>query len=266
MTKVIAALDNSLAATPVTRTGAALADLLGAELEALHVETDGDAVATAAADAAAVPLRREHGEVADVLVRAAGEPDVVALVVGARSTPAGRRPAGGTAVAVATSVDKPVVVVPPDGRTGSLRSALVPIEGAGGPALAPRTILEPARDAELEVVVLHVLEEERLPAVTDQPQHETATWAQEFLRRYCPWGIGAVGLETRVGRAEELVPVVADETEVDMVALAWAQELAPNHAAVVESALAHGHVPVMLFPVTVTVPGGPDSPPLALAR
>jgi nucleotide-binding universal stress UspA family protein len=266
MTKVIAAVDNSLAATPVVRTGAALANLFGATLEVLHVEDDGDAVAARAAETDGLRLRTEQGPVAEVLVRAASEPDVVALVVGARSTPAGRRPAGGTALAVATSVDKPVVVVPPDGRVGPLRRALVPIEADDGPGLAPRAIVEPAQGAQLEVVVLHVLDEERLPSFTDQPQHETAAWAREFLRRYWPWGIGAVTLETRIGRAEELVPVVADETDADIVVLAWAQDLAPHHAPVVESALARGHVPVMLLPVSVTARTGTGSQPPALVR
>jgi hypothetical protein len=156
---------------------------------------------------------------------------------------------------VATSLDKPVVIVPPDGRTGPLRRALVPVE-AVSPLLAPRAIVELAQGSELEVVVLHVHDEESLPPFTDQPQHETASWAQEFLRRYCPWGIGTVGLQTRVGRVEDLVPLVAQETDADIVALAWAQELAPDRAAVVEAALARVRVPVMLFPVHVTVPGG----------
>ncbi len=266
MTKVIAALDNSLAATPVVRAAVALAELLGATTEALHVEEDGHAVAAVAAEAVGLRLRREDGPVAEVLLRAASEPDVAALVVGARATPAGRRPAGGTALAVATSLDKPVLVVPPDGRVGPLRRALVPIEAGDDPGMAPRAIFEPARGTELEVIALHVIDEERLPAFTDQPQHETAAWAHEFLRRYCPWGIGTVGLETRVGRAEELVPVVADEADVDIVALAWAQELAPHHAPVVEAALARGRVPVMLFPVRVTAPTGAGSAPLALVR
>jgi nucleotide-binding universal stress UspA family protein len=256
MTRVIAALDNSLAAAPVVQTGVALANLLGAEPEALHVAVNGQSVAALAANTGGVPLRTERGPVADVLIRAANEPDVVALVVGARSTPAGRRPAGNTALAVATSLDKPVVVVPPDGRTGPLRRVLVPLEAAETPSLAPRTIVALAQGTELEVLVLHVHDEESLPAFTDQPQHETAAWAREFLRRYCPWGIGTVGLETRVGRAEELVPRVAEETDADIVALAWAQELAPDRAAVVASVLGRGRVPVMLFPVRVTAPGG----------
>jgi nucleotide-binding universal stress UspA family protein len=41
MSKVLAAIDNSAAARPVLASAAALADLLGAELEAIHVREDG---------------------------------------------------------------------------------------------------------------------------------------------------------------------------------------------------------------------------------
>ena len=50
MTKVIAALDNSLAARPVVAAATALAQLLGREVEALHVGENGNGVAANAAD------------------------------------------------------------------------------------------------------------------------------------------------------------------------------------------------------------------------
>ena len=266
MTKVIIALDNSMAAGPVVQTGIALASLLGATPDALHVSEDGAAVAALAAETGGIPMRTQQGPVTDILIREGNQPDVRALVLGARSTPAGRRPAGSTALAVATSLDKPVVVVPPDVRARPLRRVLVPVEASRSASLAPRRIVELALGTELEVVVLHVLDEESLPAFTDQPQHETAAWAQEFLRRYCPGGIGAVALETRVGRVEDLLPVVVDETDADIVALAWAQELAPHRAAVVESALTRIRIPVALFPVRVTVPDEVSESTLMLAR
>src|SRR5436309_6878213 len=86
---------------------------------------------------------------------------------------------------------------------------------------------------------------------TDQPQHEQGAWNEEFLRRYCPWGIGSVRVERRVGRCEEVVPLVAEQKAADIIVLGWAQELAPGRAGVVRAALARSSVPVMLVPVHV---------------
>ena len=193
MTRVIAALDTSMAAQPVLRTALALGKALGADVEALHVPVDGDRVPRSTAAEEHVPLRTAHGPVAGALIHAAEEEDVIGLVIGARGSPLGRRPLGSTALVVATSLSKPLVVVPPDARRpGELRRVLVPLEGAGAGSYAPRAIIALAEEAELDVIVLHVLEEESLPLFTDQPQHEHPARVREFLCRYCPWGIETV--------------------------------------------------------------------------
>src|SRR5215204_5381810 len=98
MTTVIAALDNSLAARPVLATAAALAHVLGAEVDPLHVGTDGPAVAQSAADAAGLPLRTRTGPTVETLVAAGSEEHVAAVVVGARGVPGTSRPVGATAL------------------------------------------------------------------------------------------------------------------------------------------------------------------------
>lgn len=257
MKKLLAALDNSLAAKPVLTTALALGELLDARVEALHVPVDGDRVARSEAAAARVPFRTAPGPVVERLVEESRADDVCALAVGARGTPAGRRPLGQTALAVATSLDKPVVVVPPDAAgTGPIGRVLVPVEG-GAPASPPRTLVELADGAALDVVVLHVHDEDSLPPFTDQPQHEEQAWEHEFLLRHCPWRIESVRLEVRVGRREDLVPLVADESRADMIVLEWAQELAHGHAPVVRAALARARIPVMLVPVHASP--GPDA-------
>jgi nucleotide-binding universal stress UspA family protein len=254
MTRVIAALDNSLAASPTLATARALARLLGAELDAVHVRVDGQRVARNAADAAGISLQTVAGQVVEQLTELARSPDVAAVVVGARGTPAGRRPLGSTAFAIATSLPKPVVVVPPEApAVCELRRVLVPVE-AGSPAVTPRTIVELARGRTVDVVVLHVHQERSLPAFTDQPQHEQRAWRHEFLRRYCPWGIGSVRLEIRVGRCEELVPRVAEEQQVDLIAIGWAQELAHGRAPIVRATLERSRLPVLLVPVSLAAP------------
>ncbi len=115
--------------------------------------------------------------------------------------------------------------------------------------LAPRRIFELADGFELDVVVLHVHDEASIPLFNDQRQHETRDWAREFVARYCPWGVGDVRLETRVGRRDEEILRAAEEFEADLIALGWAQELAPGRAPVVRAVLERGHVPVLLVPV-----------------
>ena len=205
MKRVLAALDNSLACTPVLAAARALATLLDARVEALHVRTNGDRTARNAAEAAGIPLRTASG---------------------------------------------PVVVIPPEARVPQeFRRVLAPLEASLSASLAPQTILELAREATIEAVALHVYDEDSLPPFTDQPQHEQAAWAQEFLARYCPSGLGRVQLETRVGRGDALVPLVADECNCDLVALGWSQELAPGRASVVRGTLERSRLPVLLVPV-----------------
>lgn len=256
MRKVVAALDNSLAASPVLMTSLALGRILDARVEAVHVSVDGDRVARSAASALRVPLQTASGQVVERLIEIGQASDVVALVVGARGSPFGGRPLGGTALAVATSSSSPLVVVPPAARRpGHLRRVLVPLEGKDTESHTPRAIVELARGEQLDVVVLHVLEEESLPLFSDQPQHEQAATTEEFLRRHCPWGIGKVRVEVRVGRCDELVPAIAEELDADIIALGWAQELEAGRAPVVRAALATAGIPIMLVPVDVAPEG-----------
>jgi len=249
--RVIAAIDNSLAAQPVLATAGALAQLLGAELAALHVIDNGDAVARSAAAGSGIELRTAPGPTVERLIEAGSDEDVVAMVLGARGRLGAARPVGMTALEVATSLPKPLVVVPPDvSRPGVLHRILVPLEGTMSTSLAPQMIFEPARGAELEVVILHVHDEASIPAFTDQPQHETAAWTEEFLARYVPSGVGDVRVETRVGRRDEQILHMARQTDADLIALGWSQELAPGRAPVVRAALERGHVPVLLVPVS----------------
>ena len=251
MTVVLAALDNSMATNPVLVTARALARVLGARVGAIHVVTDRESTPHDAAAAAGVPLRVASGSVVDQLMEAAADEDVAVLVIGARSSPADPRPLGSTAFAVATSVSKPVVVVPPDGRIAPrLRRVLVPLEGTTSTSLAPRAIIELALEAEVDVIGLHVQAADEPLALTAQHEHEA--WAREFLARYCPWGIGTVQLERRVGRSDELVPLVAEQAGCDLIALGWSGSLASGRAPVVRAALERSHMPVMLMPVQPT--------------
>jgi nucleotide-binding universal stress UspA family protein len=249
---VIAALDNSIASTPVLATAVALAELFNAEVTPVHVSIDGARVAENVAARAGLELKTRSGPVIDGLLEELEAEHAVALVIGARGMPGDRRPLGSTAVAIATASRKPVVIVPPDARlAASLQRALIPIEDGLSAALMPRAIIGLGEGATVDVVAVHVQEPALLPAFTDQPQHEQPAWAREFLRRYCPWGIGTIRLEIRVGNAADIIPAVAEEEAVDIIALAWAQELAEGRAPVIRAALGRARAPIMLVPVEV---------------
>jgi nucleotide-binding universal stress UspA family protein len=256
MKKVLVALDNGPTGTTVVAHAHALAMVLDAAIEAVHVETDGSRTAHSTAEAAAVPLRTARGPVIERLVEAGEEEDVVALAIGARSTPASRQTLGGTASAVAAAVAKPVLIVPPEADPSpEFLRVLVPLRGILAAVLVPRTIIELAGAAEVDVVVLHVYDADSIPAFTDQPQHEQAAWAREFVHRYCPWGLGSVRLETRIGRVGELVPLVAEQCDCDLIALGWSQELSPERSPAVREALERARRPVLLVPVRFAVDG-----------
>jgi nucleotide-binding universal stress UspA family protein len=252
MTKVIAALDNSLAASPVVAAATTLAQLLGTEVEALHVGENGNGVAANAAAAAGLELTTYGGPTVARLVEACSADDVVAMVVGSRGMPGRARPVGATALEVLAAVPKPLLVVPPETTPKPLRTLLVPLEGTLSTSAAPEAIFEVSDGLELDVVVLHVHDEVSIPLFNDQRQHETREWAREFIARYCPWGVGDVRLETRVGRRDEEILRAAEEFEADLIALGWAQELAQGRAPVVRAVLERGHVPVLLVPVTAS--------------
>jgi nucleotide-binding universal stress UspA family protein len=189
------------------------------------------------------------------LIEAGMAEDVVALVLGARRTPAGARPVGGTAFEVMRALPKPLAIVPPDASTpGRLRRVLVPLEGTGSTSIAPQSVIKLARAAKLEVVIVHVLDDASLPAFTDQPQHETTAWRQEFLARWCPWGVKDLRVDMRVGVREEQILAAAEEDDADIIALGWSQELAGGRAPVVRTVLERGRVPILLIPVRLVGP------------
>jgi nucleotide-binding universal stress UspA family protein len=248
MTKILAAIDNSSAARPVLQVAGAVALLFDAEVEAVHIRSDGMRLVESEARAARVPLRVEEGDVGERLREAALADDMAAVVMGARGTLAGPRPAGSTALELIVSLEKPVVVVPPDAPVRRpFRRMLVPLEGTAPTSDAPRAIVERACGAELDVVVLHVRED--IPAFTDQPKHEAEAWAEEFLARFCPWSVGGVRLETRIGLPFQAVVEVAHEFDADAVVLGWSRTLEPGRASVVREALERGGRPVVLVPV-----------------
>ena len=139
-----------------------------------------------------------------------------------------------------------------------LRRILVPLNGR---ELSTSTLAQTLRLAvhrKLEVIVLHVHDQESIPLFSDQRQHELESWADEFLRRHC-LNPELVRLETRIGTPSENVLQVADDTSADLIALGWSQDLGPGRAAVIRAALERSRVPLLLVPTAAEV--GSDERP-----
>jgi nucleotide-binding universal stress UspA family protein len=251
MTTVLAALDTSACAQPVLATAARAAALFDATPRALHVREDESGQPRRLACAAAIELRETTGQPVPAIVDAAADPDVAALVIGARGVHGGPQPAGSTALEVITRVPKPVVVVPPHPQPSeAFKRILVPLEGTRESSEALAETVELARRGDLEIVALHVHTPATVPAFSDQPHHEIRTWEHEFISRFAHGAHTEARLIRRLGTAAEDIVTVAHDTEAELIALAWSQNLDPGHATVVRRTLARSAVPVLLVPVT----------------
>jgi nucleotide-binding universal stress UspA family protein len=249
MSRVLAGIDNSAAAAPVLAMAAALAPLLGAAVDAVHV-TERSAEQARTAGAAAQrhdqPLRRFSGDPYEVLVALAAEDDVVAVVVGARGRPSGPGPVGHLALALAGALTMPVVVVPPDfSPPARLRRVLVAMEGTPAKARALERAVELAVGADAELVVVHVDDERTIPAFSDQVQHEAEAYAGAFLSRYVR-SAPAARLELRVGSPAEEIMAVARTVGAELIALGWPRALARERGAVARQVVERSEVPVLL--------------------
>lgn len=249
--RLLAALDDTPAATAVLAVAPALAELLGARVDAVHVAEDGGATVRAIADRAGYELRVLHGPVVDSLRTAGEEPDVVAVAVGVRRHGAVSRPAGHVVVGLATQLRKPVAVVPPAVVAPvTIRRVLVPMDRSHATAATLGDAIETVCKQGLEVTLLHVHEEgSAIPAFVDQPQHEIPAWVEEFVARFAPTADHEACVELRVGSAPDHVLGVAGDLGADLILLGWSQDLTPGHAAVVRRVLESSEVPVVLVPV-----------------
>jgi nucleotide-binding universal stress UspA family protein len=249
MSSVLAAIDTSPCARAVLETARSVAELFEDTVSALHVSEDGGEAVVKLAHEAGVELREAGGSPIEAIVAAARDPDVVAVVLGARGNHGGARPAGHAALEVITRVSKPVVVVPPDGTAAArIERVLTPLEGTEASSKAIAETIARAERHNLEILVLHVHPPEAVPAFQDQPHHAIPAWEREFLARFVSLPNARVEIIESVGAAADRVLAVAGETEADLIALGWNQNLSPGHAAVVSEALAHSAVPVLLVP------------------
>ncbi|MGO9319536.1 MAG: universal stress protein [Solirubrobacteraceae bacterium] len=245
---VVAAITDDAAAASVLSTAGAIATLYSATVEAVHVGEARSGLA-ATAQGAGVPLRTVAGQPIEALTHVAAADGVVAVVIGASSAAESGR-ADSTAMALLTSLEKPVAVVPANAPVGrAIESMLVPLDGTAASATALQEIVGRASDAEIRIVVAHVHPERSLPAFSDHLPHEVRAWREEFIARYCP-SASEVALELRVGEPHAHLLDILRRSGCDLVALGWSQDLAGERAAVVRRMLAESPVPVLLTPAS----------------
>ena len=222
MSTILAAIDNSAAATPVLQTAVALAPIFGAGVEALHVADDGGVTAQGCADALGIRLHMASGTPVDEVIRATEAGDVVAVVLGTRNRPLETGRGGRTALAVASATAKPVVLVPPGlALSEPVSRVLVAIKGTPRSTRALKRTVELVGAAGLELVVVHVDQEESLPLFSDQVQYETDIYVAEFLARYVPGTGEHVRIQLRTGIPAVEILAAADEVDADLIAVGW---------------------------------------------
>jgi len=250
MSTVLAALDATAAARPVLETALRIGRLTGAGVEVVHVRTaPTESVETPESLAARsrVPFKVLEGTAGAALVAAVAAPEVLVAVIGARSTPGGRRPIGRTASHILRHVGKPMVVVPPEVvASRRIRHLLVPLEGTEA---SSRPILErvvPLLLDDVELSVLHVFTEATLPAMLDRPEYDLDVLGKEFSSRHFP---NATHVDLRPGPVAVRVAEAAAEHQADLVVLTWSQNSSPGRAPVIQEVLGASIVPVMLLPV-----------------
>jgi nucleotide-binding universal stress UspA family protein len=249
MTRILAFVDNSVAARRVFEAAGALSPVFEATVDAVHVVEDGSASVTAIMADLGARLRVLHGEPIAEIIAASREPDVAAVVIGARDLPTASHPIGHVARALADAAIVPVLMVSPE---SSLRTppgrVLVAMKGTPRQARRLRSVMHTAADANLEVVVIHVDDPATIPPFSDQVQHESEAYAREFLRRFAP-ELPNARLENRVGIPADEILRVARERHPDLLAVGWSSSELPDRGGVALAVLARSPVPVLLTPL-----------------
>lgn len=251
MTTIIAAIDDSAAAHPVLATALALAPLLDGRVEAVHVTKSGEHGGTASETAAAmnVPLRHVDGDPFEVVRQMADDDDVLALVLGTRARPSGRR-AGHLALQLADAIDKPVVLVPPDAQLPTrVGRVLIAMKGTPRSGRDLLRVIELGSGVELDLFVVHVDDEDSIPSFNDQVQYETQAYANEFLARYCR-GAPEARLMLRVGIPVDEILAAAEEVTPDLLAIGWPRREPTAADEVAREIVDRSRFPVLVVAVT----------------
>jgi len=247
---VLAALDDSAAASPVLRTAATMARTLGARLRVVHVGEQGRTTAEAVARHRGLSIELFEGDPAQRIAEASKAADVAAVVVGARGHRGGRRPCGHVANAVLGQASRPVILVAPDvqpARGERFERVLIPLEGSEQSTAGIAAEAEALARGGTKIIVVHVFRADSMPRFLDHAVHAEQSWGNEFLAQWC--ARQDVELHLRSGHVPRAILDVAAAEGIDLIALAWSGTMERDHAKVVREILSRSDLPVLLAPV-----------------
>jgi nucleotide-binding universal stress UspA family protein len=250
MPTLLAAVDNSAACAPVIHMAKVFAPILGAAVEAVHVAENGSDTAEASARSLDVSFRAVRGDPLAQLLGILADPDVVGAAIGVRGLPGSHRAPGHLALELADRSEKPLLAVPPETQAPEeLRRVLIAMEGTPSRPRRLKHALELVNTLGLEVIVVHVDDEDSIPSFSDQVQHETDAYADAFLAQYAS-GLQRSQLALRIGDPAPEILAVADERNVDLVAMGWPSGAGPGRGLIARSVIQHSPVPTLLVPVS----------------
>jgi hypothetical protein len=219
--------------------------VFGSQVEAVTVTDALGETAAATAARARVPFRSLPGDPLGRLLELGAEDDVVAFAIGQRSH-VGAGATGHLALGVASGVVQPVLVVPPQGEVPAhFRRVLMAMEGRPGRTRHLRRAVALAAGAELELVILHVDDEDSLPMFSDHAGYDTEAYAEEFVARYVP-GLPVARLELRVGSPVEQILRTCEAERPDVLALGWPHDTRDGRGEIPRAVLERAATPVLL--------------------
>lgn len=249
---VLIAIDDHPSNATTLKVGVALGRALERTVTATHVAEAAPAAVRDAAERAGVDLQVRSGPVVPTLTEVVAAPEVAVAVVGRGRPARPDRPTGHVALALIEATDTPTLLVPPETSAGShapLDTVLLPLDGAPETEAAVAPTIRLLADAELEVVVVHVLADEQVPAFLDQAHHDLDAWGHEFLARHAVTA-PMPRIVLRAGTPGRNLLEVASSEAADLIVLGWSQDLSPGRAEVVRLLLAEADVPVLVVPTT----------------
>ncbi|MFO7777320.1 MAG: universal stress protein [Nitriliruptoraceae bacterium] len=248
---VLVAIDDHPSNATTLQVGVALGRALERTVTASHIADAAPASVREAAEDAGVDLQVRPGPVVPTLIDVVAAAEVAVAIVGRGQPERGDPPAGHVAVAVIEATATPTLLVPPHTTAGldaPLHKALLPLDGAAETEAAVAPTVKLLADAALELVVVHVLADQEVPAFLDQAHHELESWGREFLARHAVTE-SAPRIVLRAGMPGRNVLEVASSEAADLIVVGWSQDLSTGRAEVVRLLLADAERPVLLVPI-----------------
>lgn len=271
--KIVVAWDGSAVSAQVLPLAGIIGAQIGADIEILHVLIQGSSAGAVGRYVRAIGLERFHvsrlrveaGEVAQKILAAAEESDVVLLVLTTHvdSIREGRH-LGSVAQAVVVGANSPVLLVRPEAGLAyrELRRLLLPVDGTPKTAAALQPATELAKHLGASVDLLYVAgpsrftSEERgsigAPRYVDQQQHDWPNWATEAAERLarccanCPPEVPVQVFLTNGNIADE-IERFATEHASDAIVLVRRSRLQTGRATTLRRVLERAPCPVLVL-------------------